>query len=268
MGNENKIELFPLIVIATAGIIILALFIILFIFRHQKKMIAHSLYINEKESNHQKELLNASLEIAEQERLKIARNVHDDIGMMLHALKLNISKAKRNLKDIKIVEEQLDETDKIIESTITATRFLSYELMPPPLINIGFIEGMHYLIKQVASAKLIEIELKTELEHIDFDAKNAIHLYRLIKEVLNNIIKHTKATRTEVNIYSNENVLNVIIAHNGKGVTTETVYHLTESSKGVGLKSIMGRAQLINATVQYIIVEENKAKIIIEIPLI
>jgi len=246
------------------GIVITILFIIFFVLIHQKKMLANNALLNEKESNHQKVLLNASLEIAEQERAKVAANIHDDIGMMLHVIKLNVNKANRNLQDTVQTSELLKNTNKIIEDTIDTIRSISSELMPPSLVNLGFIDGIIEMCNQINTIGIIEIELKKEMETVELEKKNAIQLYRLIKEVLNNIIKHTKATHVEMAVSASRETLTIAITHNGTGITNEAINRLTESSKGIGLKSIQGRAQLIDATVQYIIVGAAESKVIVE----
>ncbi|MCW3083961.1 MAG: two-component sensor histidine kinase [Bacteroidetes bacterium] len=268
MGNESKIELSALLGIATLGIVLMILFIILFVLVHQKKMLANEVLLNEKESSHQKVLLNASLEIAEQERAKVAANIHDDIGMMLHVIKLNVNKARRNLDNKEQTTDLLVNTNKIIEDTIDTIRSISSELMPPSLVNLGFIEGITEMCNQVNSIGIIEMELKKEVDWVDLDKKNAIQLYRLLKEVLNNIIKHTKASKVEMAISSSKETLTIVITHNGKGITNEAINRLAESTKGIGLKSIQGRAQLIDATVQYIIVGAEESKIIVETALV
>lgn len=230
-------------------------------------MIAKDARIIENENAHNKELLNATLEIAEEERAKIARNVHDDLGMLLHTVKLHMTKARRNLNDGNIANEALESGSKIIDQTLDTIRIIAGDLLPGPLLNFGFIEGMKFLCSQINATKIITINLKTELEFVEMESKNAVHLYRLIKEVLSNIIKHTRASMVEMEIFKNGNMLNVILNHNGKGITNDAIKRLAESSKGIGLRSIMGRAQLINSSVQYVIVDDRKAKIIIETPL-
>ena len=264
MGSESKIDLSALLGIATLGIVIMVLFIILFVLIHQKKMLANHALLNERESHHQKILLNASLEIAERERAKVAANIHDDIGMMLHVLKLNISKANRNLQDKALMTELMENSNTILEETIRTIRGISSELMPPALVKLGFIDGIIEMCNQVNALGVIELELKKDTEHVGLDKRTAIQLYRLVKEVLNNVVKHTGATRAELAIHSSEDTLSIVVTHNGKGITNEEINRLTESNKGIGLKSIQGRAQLIDATVQYVIVDNHESKIIVE----
>ena len=256
-----------LIAIVCAGIVFLILFLVIFVLIHQRKMMESDAKFREKEVNYNKQLLNATLEIAEEERGKIARNVHDDLGMMLHALKSNITKVKRNLGDKNIAGEALQNSEQIIDETISTVRIISSDLLPGPLINIGFLEGISYLCDQINTSKLIKIEELTELENLQMEQKNAIHLFRLVKEILNNIIKHAKATEASLKISVHSSFLNISIKHNGVGITNDTVRNLTESSKGIGLRSIMGRGQLLGATIQYFVVNSEISEVKIEVPL-
>lgn len=264
---QNSIDFSVLLTIASVGVIVLVLFVIVLVLKHQRRIMEHGKLLGEKEKIHQRQLLNASLEIAEQERAKTAANIHDDIGMMLHVIKLNISKASRNLNDPKLSAEALKESNSLVEKTIDSIRILFNDLMPPALTNLGFMEGMIELCNDVNGLGVITLELKTEIGHIDMDKKNALHLYRLIKEVMNNIVKHAKASDVEIDISTSQGSLLVVVMHNGKGITNEAIQRLIRSGKGIGLKSILGRAQLIGASVQYIIVGNEMSKIIIETPL-
>jgi signal transduction histidine kinase len=173
----------------------------------------------------------------------------------------------RNLDDKNLSAKVLQDSNGLIEVTIDSIHVISNDLMPPSLMNLGFIEGMIELCAQLNRLEIIMVILKTDLDHVEMDKKNSLQLYRLIKEVMNNIVKHTKALNAEIEISINQNKLLVVVTHDGKGITNETIKRLSESSKGIGLRSILGRAQLINATVQYAIVGSDKSKIIVETPL-
>jgi signal transduction histidine kinase len=256
-----------LVFIATAGIVMLISFLVIFILVHQRKMLLQDKLMSEKESDHQKELLNASLEIAEQERAKTAANIHDDLGMLLNVIKLNINKASRNIHDTSLALKLLDDNNDLIRKTIDMIRIISNDLMPSTLINVGFIEAMMDLCNHINELDVLELELKTELQHVELDSKDALQLYRLVKELLNNVIKHSKASRAEMEIRKQETNLQLIITHNGQGITTAAIRELAQSGKGAGLKNISGRAQLLHASVEYFAPADSAAGIIIIYPL-
>lgn len=268
MENKSEIDVFSLVAIGTMGILILVSFIVLFILLYQKKMLANQALIKENDIIHQRKLLDASIEVAEQERKKIAANIHDDIGMMLNVIKLNLTKIQRNRSDEKLTETLLTNSNLLIGDTLAAIRVISNDLMPPTLMKLGFIKGITELCRQVKSSGVIDINLKLNVDSIRLEKKNEIQLYRLIKEVVNNIIKHASASTAEVTINATSEFMTITIIHDGKGLTNEMMHHLSESSDGIGLKSILSRAQLTNSVLQCIIIGNKEAKIIIESPLL
>ncbi len=268
MENKGHIDVFSLVAIGTMGILILVAFIVLFVLLYQKKMMANRAVINENESIHQRKLLDASIEVAEQERKKIAANIHDDVGMMLNVLKLNLTKIQRNRSDEKLIDTLLINSNILIVDTIAAIRVISNDIMPPALVKLGFLKGIAELCRQVESAGIIDIYLELKVDSIKLEKKNEIQLYRLVKELINNIIKHASATSVELAINASAEFMTITISHNGKGLTTEMMTQLAESSDGIGLKNVLSRAQLTNSVIQYIILGEKEAKIIIETPLI
>lgn len=230
-------------------------------------MLANKTLIKENEKIHQRRLLDASVEVAELERKKIAANIHDDVGMMLSVLKLNLTKIKRNRSDDQLTATLLSDSNLLIEETITAIRVISNDLMPSTLIKFGFTKGISELCRQVKSSGLIDINLKLNADDIRLEKKNEIQLYRMIKEVINNIIKHAKASAIELKINASTELMTIIISHDGKGISNETMLRLADLSEGLGLKSILSRVQLTNSVIQYI-VRDDRSEIIIETPLL
>ena len=230
-------------------------------------MLANKSLIKENDNIYQRKLLDASIEVAEQERKKIAANIHDDIGMMLNVLKLNLTKIHRNRNDAQLTETLLTNSNLLIGDTIAAIRIISNDLMPPTLVKLGFIKGITELCRQVKSSEVINIYLKLNVDRIQLEKKNEIQLYRLIKEVINNIIKHAGASTIELTISATPDFMTITITHDGNGLTNEMMHQLAESGDGIGLKSILSRAQLTNSVLQYILIGNKESKIIIETPL-
>ncbi|MES2285303.1 MAG: ATP-binding protein [Bacteroidota bacterium] len=268
MESKSEIDVFSLVAIGTMGILILVSFIVLFVLLYQKKMLANIALIKENDNIHQRRLLDASIEVAEQERKKIAANIHDDVGMMLNVLKLNLTKIQRNRNDEILTETLLTNSNLLIGDTLAAIRIISNDLMPPTLVKLGFIKGITELCRQVKLSGAIDIYLKLNVDSIQLEKKNEIQLYRLIKEVINNIIKHASASTTELTISATNEFMTITITHDGKGLSNEMMQELAESSDGIGLKSILSRAQLTNSVLQYIIIGNKESKIIIETPLV
>ena len=99
--------------------------------------------LKENETKYQKKLLEASMEVAELERKKIAGNIHDDVGIILNVIKLNLSKIKRNKGDEALTDELLQTNSSMLEDAIVTLRSISHDLMPQALIRLGFIKGIN-----------------------------------------------------------------------------------------------------------------------------
>lgn len=243
-------------------------FIVVFVVFYQKKALEQRTILNERETTFQKTLLNASLEIAEQERSKVAANIHDDVGMILNVLKLKINKAAKNPGNEDLTKGLLGESNKLIEETIDTIRGISNDLMPPALAKIGLISAFVDMCSQLTATGMLEVEFDSKEDEVSWDKKKEVQLYRVVKEILNNILKHGKPTKIKMEVYTNDKSFVVAILHNGKGVTSEEIKRLTDISTGLGLKSIMARAQLIGSTIDYTIPQNSNAKVIIETPLL
>lgn len=267
MEGKAEIDIAVIIIFGSLGMLTLVSFIVVFVMMYQKKVLAHKTNLQETENKHQRELLDATIEIAEQERKKIAANIHDDVGVTLNVIKLNFSKIDRNLNDKKIVGELLQNNANLLEETISSLRTISHDLMPPSLVKLGFRKGINEMCRQINATGIIEVVHIDHNAEINLSKKNELQLYRLVKEVVNNIIKHAAATKIEITLSVNNFILVTCVAHNGNGITNEMVKQLTESGGGLGLKSILSRAQLTNSTVHYSTQGKTESKIIIETPL-
>jgi signal transduction histidine kinase len=252
---------------SSMGVLVLILFIVFFIALYQKRMLQNKALLIDTESKHQKKLLDASLEIAEQERVKIAANLHDDIGITLNVLKLNLSRAKKNADNKELFDEIIAASFKNIDDSIDTVRSIYNDIMPPTLIKLGFVKGIKELCNQINYSGATEITFSTAQETIEFEKKIELQLYRLVKEVLNNTVKHAKPALIEINIENKENNLKVVILHNGTGITTEALRKFSETSTGLGLKSILTRTQLINATIDFTVLNNQMAKVLINTPI-
>ncbi len=267
MENKGEIDIYLLIILSTLGILVLILFLVFIVVLYQKRMLANKAMLIDTENKHQKKLLDASLEIAEQERVKIATNLHDDIGITLSVLKLNLSRLKKNVENKELFEEIVAASNKNIDDSLDTVRTIYNDIIPPTLMNLGFVKGLKEVCRQINAVGETEITFNSEEENIEFDKKIKIQLYRLTKEILNNTVKHAKPAAVEISIDKKENHLIVLILHNGEGVTTKQIEQFAEKSTGLGLKSILTRAQLINATLDFTILNKNQAQVLIKTPL-
>ena len=221
-----------------------------------------------KEKNHQKKLLEATLEIAEKERQKIAYNLHDEIGVNFSVLKLNFSKLQVNNPPNENTDATVAVSNAIIEESMNMIRSIANDMRPKTLLSLGLVAALTKLSRQISDSGAAEVNFLYPYEIIIPDTNRKIILYRLLKEVVNNTLRHAKPTFIEINIENKENTLFVIILHDGMGVTTEEIKGFAKNSKGLGLQSIFTRIELLEGSIDYLIESKTCAKVLLKCSLV
>jgi signal transduction histidine kinase len=119
------------------------------------------------------------------------------------------------------------------------------------ITKIGLVEAIKYELEMLRKMKLFETSFNSSEEHFHFDEQKEIFLFRMFQEIMNNTIKHAKATMVRVNIECpDEHKFRLVIRDDGVGFNVAEKQLTTSSSAGVGLKSIINRAKLIGGSVR------------------
>lgn len=268
MENQSQIDLPLLIIIATMGVLCLVLFIILMVFLYQKRMLQAKTTLANTQQEHQKKLLESALEIAEKERQKIAVNLHDEVGVNLSILKMNFGQLKLTVSDNEKVNSIVSVSNGLIDNSMEIIRDIYSDIRPKTLLTLGLITAIKELCRGINHSGSAEVRFICKQE-IQLQDKNLeLQLHRLIKEVLNNTLRHAKPTFIEINIENKENRLLVSILHNGMGVTTEKIKEFAKNSKGLGLKSIFTRLEILNGHIDFSNENNTQAKVILYCPIV
>lgn len=192
----------------------------------------------------QQEIATKSLFEGEQkERIRIARDLHDSIGQMLSVVKMNISVLQYQHPQEPAANNALDLVDK----TIAEVRHISHNLIPEGL-NFGLFAALQELCDKINLAGETEVSLTVpdEVRTYQFAQPNQLSIYRIVQEVLNNMIKHAGATHIDIDIVKNQDNLTLAIRDNGQGFDTGTI----NQSKGIGWKNIAARVNLLDGNMQ------------------
>jgi len=178
----------------------------------------------------------ALLQGEEQERQRIAQDLHDSMGGMLANIRMSISKdGIGNINETNDIVQKLDRS-------ISEMRRISRNLMPETLKNLGLETALSELCESMSYKKLrIQFEAFDLSENIPFETQLA--LYRITQESISNVIKYAQANNVIVQISQNDNLLDLTIEDDGVG------FDKNQITKGLGLKNIENRVQLINGTV-------------------
>lgn len=186
------------------------------------------------------------IESMEAERKRIATELHDSIGQELMIIKNRAVLGLNNLRNRKNIEEQLHEISNAASQALQEIREITYHLRPYQLDKLGLSKAIESIINR--AEKTTTIEFKCDIDPIDNSVPKEmeIHVYRILQECVNNIVKHSKATTAKVRIKRWHNRLNIDVEDNGTGFNTAPDKH----DAGIGILGIKERVKLIGGTMR------------------
>ena len=241
--QQNKESLLLFIVISTIFFLMIGIFCMLIIYLFYQNKRKNKLEKNEMKYQFEQTMLQAQLEIQENTFNYISGEIHDNIGQILSLTRINV-----NILAESTPSEILSKIDSLLGKAIKDLRDLSHNLNSSHLLDIGIIEALNQLLQQIEKTGKYTTQLTADPSIVGFfDYDSCLILYRIIQELLNNIIKHACASQIIVSIKMIDPTLCLLtVADNGKGFDHSVVL---KEKKGIGLRHIFSRAKMINATI-------------------
>lgn len=185
-------------------------------------------------------LLASKLEIQEETFTYIGQEIHDNIGQVLSLVRLNLNTLDRNAN-----EKKLDLMDELMAKAITDLRSLSHLLDTDYIRTVKWEGAVEKLFLDLKRTEKYAITISIEEDLPVLDEDKAIILFRMIQEIVNNIIKHAGATSIKFNAEEKERQIAIQIEDNGKGFDTSS------EAAGRGLKNLQARSKMIGASVNF-----------------
>lgn len=259
MAQSSTVEIYLIIAVGIIGMLLLAGFLILFVIIYQKRMLKEQLDRQELERTLQQRILQATLESQEAERRNLAGHLHDSIGGMLSAVRVGLAGMARHLD----TPEKMIGPKEMLDETIELVRGMSRELLPPTLEKFGLQAAVRDLAEKFQLTSQIQIAVLQMGSSVTLGSKREVMVFRIAQELLNNAIKHSKATYIEI-IFNFQNQLILTVEDNGVGI--DPMKFELQDGKGLGLYNVRSRVQLLGATLKLEEKERPGSKIIISIP--
>lgn len=245
MAGKNTQNLDLIFALITVGMIVLSLAIICAVFFYQRKLQRRKNQMKNLEIEYQKNLVNASIEARELEQRRIAFELHDDVGSTLTAIKFSIAAA--------VMDEGAKATlNEHLGNAVQKVRRISYDLLPSILDEMGIVAGTGSLVSNL-DLQIPEIEFtvqavndpRSELQTKEVD----LAIYRVLQELLNNIIKYAEATKVHVILVQDEQGIELSVADNGKGF--DPAKDVDKNSPSLGMRNMEMRMQQIGGTMNF-----------------
>lgn len=233
--------------LATVAMLVLAGFIIVFVVFYQKKMVQEQLKRQLLELDFQQKLMEATLESEENERRRLAGDLHDSVGGMLSTIRVGLTAIGKQLQDPSLV----DQSKQMLDDTLTSVRRISLDLMPSTLEKFGLMPALKELCERFEGASLIPIKFTEEGEVASLPAARALKVYRIVQELINNAVKHAEASVINVTASAGAQGLQLTVEDDGKGFDPKMKTSATWNGSGLGLFNMENRARLLNARLEY-----------------
>ncbi|WP_460557656.1 tetratricopeptide repeat-containing sensor histidine kinase [Ferruginibacter profundus] len=200
----------------------------------------------------------------ENERKRIAADLHDGVGQMMSAAKMNLSAFENEIpfKD-EIQKNNFEKIISLVDEGCKEIRSVSHQMMPNALLKSGLASAVKEFIDKIDS-RILKINLYTEGLNERLDGNVETVLYRVIQECVNNVIKHSGANSLDISLIKDKDGIAATIEDNGKGFNSKD----KEKFEGIGLKNISSRIGFLKGTVDFDSSPGNGTLVAIHVPLV
>ncbi|SMD37325.1 Tetratricopeptide repeat-containing protein [Reichenbachiella faecimaris] len=221
---------FLFLAIGTCSVLLIS-----WIFMTYKRKVYHQRIAMKTQQNQAKsDQIKAVIQSQEAERTRFAMDLHDDFGQLISALRLKVN--QNSDKDM--------ETNQMLDKMYLSLKNIAFNLMPQTLVERGLVDAVDELCDQLNQLGSMDVQVRAfEVDELAI-APNKVELYRILQEVLNNIMKYASASKVGISLTGLDNELNIMIEDNGRGFDTKAL----TLSKGNGWRNIASRLDLMNGT--------------------
>ena len=200
----------------------------------------------------------------EQERLHIAREVHDEIGSLLTAIKIDLSWLIQRLpRNDRLLADKATTIEELVNKVIASANNLAHSLRPIVLDHFGFIAAIEIEAQEFSKRSGISCTIITSQEDIELPATHSITLFRIFQETLNNILKHAQAKSARVEVVKGADHLELIVSDDGVGFGDAA----RNKPRSFGLRGIHERVAYLGGTVRIASSIDSGTQIAIFVPL-
>lgn len=230
-------------IIITGAILFINILLVMLIF-HQKNQIQHLQQALLLKAQYDKEILQSQIEVQQQTLQNVGRELHDNIGQLLSVAKINLNVLRESQAD---EDGHIQQAEDVITKSIHEIRALTKSLHTGLIQDVGLEVSISQELQRIRKTKHLETELSVLGQRRSLGYEHEIMLFRVVQEVLNNVIKHAQAKQIEVELRYLIHGFELLVKDDGKGF--EPI--ITENS-GIGLQNSKKRIELIGGTCQII----------------
>lgn len=250
------------LLLGVLSMIVLALGVIFFVILYQRRIIAHQQELKEINEQKETELIQAAIQSEEDERNRIATELHDDVAATLASARLFLYKGK----DVPFDDEKISQSKELLDESIKKIRAISHKLQPSLLQHLGLQSALQSLIETLNNSGNIDAKFTAKNTVPRISDNIELSAYRISQELIANILKHTQAARISIATDVIETSIVILFTHDGIGMTHELYQEQIYKKGSTGLKNIVNRLKSINGSISYYVGDEGLYKTELKIP--
>lgn len=211
---------------------------------------------------HQQDLATRGILGAEEaERERIARELHDGVGQLMSAAKMNLSAIENEISFTDLTQKAaFEKSMMLVDESCKEVRTVSHQMMPNAILKKGLASAIREFIDKI-DHRVLNVELYSEGLNERIDTNTETVLYRVVQECVNNVIKHSGANRLDISLIKDRDGVSVTIEDNGKGFDV-----LQKEKNGIGLQNINARIHYLKGTVEFSSSPESGTLVAIHVP--
>lgn len=266
LQTKTALGISSVLILGTIGMFVMAITLVSVVVFNQRRVIRFNKQIQKMEEERQQMLLRASIRSQEEERQRIAADLHDDAGPLLATARLYLSE---NLihQEPAVQLQSIFSAKQIIDDTIQLIRNISHSLMPPTLKNFGLEAAIKDLFDKINGSGVINASARFHDNRQRLNDEQELLAFRILQELVTNIIKHSTAGFIHLTQNAQGNIVYFRIHHDGKGILQKDFDKMERNSAGLGLKNIQSRIRVLGGKILFEIDSTHTYyKITIEVP--
>jgi signal transduction histidine kinase len=213
---------------------------------NERKKTEQALRENE---NRLRDLSDKILHIQEEERTRISRELHDDVGQALTAINVNLTLHRNNLgAPMEVLRAKVGETQSLVERAMEKMHRFAHELRPASLDDLGLLPALRSYVKEFVDRTGIDVRLKADVAAESLDPEGKTVVFRVVQESLTNVVKHAQASRVKLTVEKKREQIHLLVRDNGKAFSVQE--KINGKNRRLGLLGMQERVRLVNGSFQ------------------
>jgi signal transduction histidine kinase len=207
----------------------------------------------------------AVLEAEEKERIRIARDLHDGVGQLLSAARMQVSGLDHLVKDAnESNKSSFQNALKLLDDSVKEVRGVSHSMIPNALLRSGLVAAVREFVDRLSNERMkIDLQIVGLQERLEPQMETV--LYRVLQEIVSNTVKYSQAQNLSIQLIRHEQEITLMVEDNGKGFNVAEV--MNSEKAGIGIKNIISRVNYLNGEVIFDSSPNNGTTITVEIPI-